>query len=171
MRRLLSVCLICLLCVSFFGCSDDSASKVHVPVKFYYRNIDIGYNSEHGVISAEIREAGVHQEDYEYLVKLYLQGPTGDLHHDTFPSGTSLQQLTVEDGTVKIVLDKTFSSLSGHELSIACAALVRTLQEMTAATTVSISVSEGKLGNSETLVFGRDDLLYVDNNYSSAGDS
>lgn len=171
MRRILSAWLICLLCISLFACADDEASEVRIPVKFYYHNINIAYNSEQGVISAEIREAAEHQNDYEYLIQQYLQGPTGDLHHSTFPAGTYLRQFTFEGTTVKIILSNEFSTLTGHDLSIACAALTKTLQEMTKATTIEISASEGKLGSANTLTFGPDDFLYFDNSYSITDES
>lgn len=143
-------------------CACNSAQQIEVPVNYYYRTRQVQYNSDTGVISAEIREAKGSKENYHHLIEQYLNGPKSNHYISPFPAGTTLEELNVDNNRVQIVLSPHMALLSGSELMIACICLARTLLEMTGVKYVQISAENSLLNNEQSITLSSDSFVLID---------
>ena len=166
MKRLLCFALMFTLLLALCSCSKQSES-IRSPVTFYYRAQDIQFGTENDVISAELRDSFGHTEDYEYLMKQYLDGPRTENCISPFPAGTTLVQIDLVKDKILIVLSSHLSTLTGSELTIACTCLAKTLLEMTGMKAVQIS-SDNSLLDGEPSVKLKPDSFLLEDNYTVA---
>lgn len=149
MRRCIAIALCFVL---FLTACGNGQQEYKSPVNFYYRSRNIEFDDPQGVITFEKREAYGHTEDYEYLVEVYLRGPTTHPCISPFPAGTTLDQLDYVKDKVLIVLSSHFALLSGADLTVACVCLGKTLSELTGMKAVQISVRGELLDGKEFIV-------------------
>lgn len=163
MRKIALLLCICLL-VSLLGCADRQ-DQPEVPVQFFYprHTEDILYEGDDGVITCELRESAGNQGNYSYLLNLYLRGPTVQPLRNPFPKATSVVAFEPYQNQVTLTLSDSFAQLSGMELTLAGACLMKTINGMTGAQVLYIRTQTQQLDNSEFLVFRMDDLLFTDN--------
>lgn len=157
MRKM--ICLLLAIALLLSGCGGAS---LKTPGNFYYRLSDIAYNSADGVIAPEVRELDGLTEDPEALMEVYLKGPESRELESPFPRNTTLEEWSMEDTTMTLTLSREFSSLSGLDLTIACACITRTLLELTPATTVVIQTTDSRLDNNVHVTMSDDLMLLVD---------
>ncbi len=164
MKRFLS--LILLLSLILSGCSLGQEQFIE-PVTFYYlkdhsskENYDAFFSE--GAIGSETREASGHRYDLNYLAALYLQGPTDQQLRSTFPAGSKVMDIQLEDGAMHITMNTISSQLNDMDLTIACACLARTFMDLTQLETVHVVSynSEQKLLFSRS--FKSDNLILED---------
>ena len=154
------LCLVLLLSLLLCGCAKEE--PIENPVPFYYRAEEVTYFSERGVIDYEKREAGIRGDDYTYLLNEYLLGPNDEDLDRTFPNGTVIRALTVEENRVKIVLSEAFAELTGVDLSIACACLTLTACQLTGTKSAEISVETLMLDGSPAVTMVYSQLVLED---------
>lgn len=156
-------CIALLVCLTlcFAACSNPQ-QEYKSPVNFYYRSRNIEFDDPQGVITCEQRESYGHTEDYEYLIEVYLRGPTTEPCISPFPAGTTLEQLDYVKDKVLIILSSHFALLSGADLTVACVCLGKTLSEMTGMKAVQISVKDELLDGKEFIVIKDDTYLLED---------
>ena len=128
MKRYL--CYICIIAIilSFCGCANTS-TKLKKPAKFYYLTDPENYQSN--AITPELRESSEYTDDLRSLIQVYLEGPTSSLYINPFPQKTIVQDITVNNVTVEIILNDAFSQLNEVELTSACACLTMTILDLT----------------------------------------
>jgi hypothetical protein len=114
------------------------------------------------VLGAEIREAGDHKDDLNYLLQQYLTGPKTEALYSPFPAGTKLVRLEQNEETLNIILDSTFAELSGLKLTLACAGLTRTCLELAPVDTVQISADGPTLDGKRSIIMDRHALELID---------
>lgn len=170
MKRLLSIVLIVLLCCPLFACSTFGTG-IKDPATFYYPRSIVTYGVENSVIASEYREAAGHANDPHYLISLYLRGPMDDGLVSPFPTGTSLIGFYQEDRVVYLTLSDAFASLSGLDLSVACACLCKTCFDLCDADRVEIRAESALLGKTQTITMTRDSILLHDNSAESVSAS
>ena len=157
-----------LLCLSLLGCLWGCVKvpgTPDVPVQFYYPQASQkdALSSAGGLVSFELRESAGNIGKYAYLTQLYLQGPVTETLRNPFPRGTTLKSLLIKNGIVYLVLSDAIASLSGTELTLACACLTRTIYEMTGFRVVNIQAETQLLGGSRKLIMNVKDLQFMDN--------
>ena len=167
MKRILCLFLVCALCLPLLGCKPKS-EDIEDPVNFYYRrSVDtITFGKADGVITSEQREAAGHRDDPAYLINLYLKGPAGTGMNRTFPKGVELVKFSLEGGCAYITVSDFFSTLTGINLTLACACLTLTVCELTGAKQLTVSTSNTLLDGNRTVTMTPEDLLFLDENDS-----
>lgn len=161
MKRTISVLLLLCLLLPVFGCTN-AADNPKDPVSFYYRQQKLTYSDESSVIAPEAREAAGHKEDIPYLLAEYLKGPKAEAFLRTFPQQTRLISFRANKATAEIALSEHFASLTGMDLTIACACLTMTVIELTGVETVKISAENAMLNNAPQITMDKTCLLLID---------
>lgn len=145
--------LMCLLCVllamlNMVGC--NRTDPVEEPVMFYYPRAEFGVGETDSVISPEIREgSGL---TVEMLLENYLEGPLEAELINPFPEGTKLISISLDSDTLHITLSDSVASLTGVDLTLACASLAKTCLAMTDAASVEILAETELLNGSASIV-------------------
>lgn len=161
MKRIICICLV--MSILLLACDMDD-SNLQVPVAYFYQTVETDYSSENGMITVEMREAKGHATDYQYLIEQYLNGPRNYQCISPFPAGTILEELNIDSNKAQLVLSPHMSTLSGAELTLACACLTKTVIEMTGVRTVEISTSYGTLNGSDTITMTADSFVLWNGN-------
>ena len=167
MKKWLCLFLIFALCLPLLGCKPEP-NDIEDPVNFYYRRSadSITYGKADGVIAAEQREGYGHRDDPAYLIALYLKGPAGTGMNRTFPKGVELVKFSVEGNCAYVTVSDFFSTLTGMNLTLACACLTLTVCELTGAQQVTVSTVNTLLDGNRTVTMTPEDLLFLDENDS-----
>ena len=161
MKRIL--CLICcILLLPIFSACSNRKNELQEPANFYYLNSNITYNTSSGVICAEQREAALFHNDLVLFLESYLKGPTSLNLEAVIPSTVSIESCAYEDGIVHIEFNEDFSELSGARLSIACSALLLSLNEYIGASGLNVCVKGGLIDGKEEVQISMDDLVLID---------
>ena len=95
----------------------------------------------------------------ETLLMLLLSEPKDDALRSPFPSGTSLQKLTVAGGRAQVDLSAQYGRLSGIDLSIADACVTLTLTQLRGVYAVRITANGRELPYRETQLLTAADAL------------
>lgn len=146
-----------ILCLFVFltGCAKDP------DILFSYRQKDLQYGNRHGVIAQEVREAPGHENDPEYLLRMYLEGPLDDSLVSPFPKGTALESVTFSNRTVYVTLNEVYAGLDGMDHTIASACIAETCFSITNAETVVIKCHSQEFGN-KSITLTRESLVLSD---------
>lgn len=156
MKRVFSALLCILLTIPLLGCSSEEES-----ILFYYTRAEFLYGAEDAVIAQEIREAPGHEEDLDYLLNLYLEGPLNQNFTSPFPKGTVLQGFTYSDATMYVTLSEEFAQLEGMDHTIAAACMAYTCFHLTAAEKVVIKCNSEEYGN-RSITLRRESMVLFD---------
>lgn len=159
MKRIFSI-LIC-LCWVLCGCGQGLENS-KTPVSFYYLQSDISFDAEDSVIGKEVRESFGHEEDYIYLLNLYLQGPVSENLTKMFPEGSAVVEILREEDTITVTLNDTFAQLSGINLTTACICLTKTVCAMTGCSEVTIQAQTLLLDSYKSITLTEDSGLLQD---------
>ena len=166
MKRYTALLLILALFLCLTACARED-NTIREPVSFYYRRAELTYGSSDSVILSESSDAAGHTDDLIWLLGEYLKGPQSENLLQTFPSGTTLVSLTVEEGTATIVLSVQFGRLTGMDLTVACACLTKTVLGLTDAETVVIQAVNTDLDGAQQIVMDESSLLMLDESAKS----
>lgn len=161
MKRILRVIFPLILILSLAACTT-SEDEIQEPVFFYYRQLELNYGTTPSVVDKEAREAAGHRQDYSYLLSVYLKGPENFSLYNPFPTNTALKGFALQDGTAFVHLSSSFASLTGSDLTLACACITLTVCEMTGAQQVTISADEALLDGNPQITMTPDSFLMMD---------
>ena len=162
MKKLLCVIFSLSLLLSLASCAAPK-DKIREPVSFYYRRLELSYGTKPEVFDKEVREAEGYRQNYSYLLSMYVKGPESYSVYNPFPRGTFLTGFALRDGTAFVNLSSSFASLTGLDLTLACACITLTVCEMTGAQQVTISAANALLDGNSQITMMPDDLLMMDN--------
>lgn len=161
MKRLLCILMTAVLLLPLAGCIPQK-NEIQNPVTFYYRKSDPAYGDDDSIIASELRDAGSSTGDAAAVIARYLQGPESPELSRTFPQGVTLVSLRTEDGVAHIVLDDSFSALTGINLTVACACLTMTVCELTGAASARIRTETTLLDENRVITMEPENLLLMD---------
>lgn len=150
MKRFFS--LILFLSLLLCGCSS-LAVRIKEPVTFYYVRTNYQYFETDGIIVSEEREASGHRDDLNYLLALYLMGPSGEDMTSPLPKNTRLFLADQAEDRIYLLISSLDSSLSDAEFSLACACLTLTCLDITDAQSVTIT------SGNRSVTMSRDTIL------------
>lgn len=162
MKKLLCVIISFLLSFSLISCVS-SKENIQEPVYFYYGQLEMQYGNQPEAISKEVRDAKDRRQDYPHLLSLYLNGPESYSLYNPFPRNTSVLSFSLQDGTAAVQLSSSFATLTGFDLTLACACITLTVCEMTGAQQVTISADGVLLDGNQQITITPDSLLMADN--------
>ena len=156
--------LIFFLCIStllpLLSCARQE--DIQKPVTFYYRRANIAYAGSDGVVSTEQRESLGHEGNIDSLLAMYLSGPLSPELAQTFPDGTFLVSIQQSGTTAKATFSFHLASLSGIDLTVACACITMTLTELMGVETVQISAAGALLDDYQYITMDKNCLLLLD---------
>lgn len=132
MRRFLSLLLAAYLLLSLAGCSYFSKGQQS---DFYYLRREYQYTAAVGALAAESRE--ISSTDPEYIIKVYLMGPSEENLRNPFPAGTTLVE-AVQEGTALSVGLSLGASMSDSMFTAASGCLALTLFAVSDAEAVTV---------------------------------
>lgn len=159
MKRTLCLILCICLLAGFAGCTDDSSQD---PANFYYRQSHISYDSENGIIGAEIHDLAGLRDDTEALFAAYFSGPESSSLESPFPRDTGVVSWSIKNNSLELVMNEAFAALSGVELSIACACISQTFLEVFSVRQVVIRAEHSALDGNNSITMTADNLLLKD---------
>lgn len=160
MKRFIIFHLTAALLFGLCACQPENPPP-RQPVNFYYRNTEITYGSDSGVISAQVSEGAGYTDPIDLLNK-YLKGPSDSTHDATFPASTKILDMTVQGDTAYLKMNTSLARLTGIDLTIACACITMTTIELTGVTTVTISANGETLDGSDFITMDRSKLMLLD---------
>ena len=157
-----SILICCVLILQMLGACSSQKEELQEPVNFYYCNKEIAYNTDSGVISAEIREGSGFTESLNKLLPVYLLGPKDNTLYSLIPSDVTLVSCEMGDNQVRVVFDEKFAHLSGMDLSLACSALLLTIRDYTGVDTIIVSAQNAQLNEKDQFKISIDDIVLMD---------
>ena len=143
------------------GCGNWLPGKK--AVLFYYLRSDITYTGSNGVIAAEIPDNPDGSADLIQLLEQYLTGPEHDGLRSPFPEGILLLKAEQYEGTVYLEFNDRLASLSGMDLTLACACITKTCLNLTDATSVSICAEGVSLDGAAQITMTAESLVLLEN--------
>lgn len=158
MKRIISILLIIIMIVSLSACSEG---KQH-PVSFYYQVAEFKLGTDQSIIEPETRYVTEYYGDHFELMESYLCGPIDPSFHSPFPNGTSLVSLDIGNTRAFIVVSSQFATLNGHQLTIACACIGKTLLELVDVRSVEIKAQDALLNGMQSIILSENDLFLWD---------
>lgn len=161
MKRL-CLLLSCFLILQMLCACGGSNQEVREPVRFYYCNKEISYNSPSGIIKSEIREGIKFQGDLSELLRVYLQGPATPYLQTLIPNDVEFVSCMMSDSCVSITFSNEFSKLTGVKLSTACSAILMTVHGYTGIQTIQIRAEGSQLDEKDEVVLTMDDIVLMD---------
>ena len=149
MKRFLALLLVLLLLA---GCAP--AQPGDNTVTFYYPRKNYVYSLMEAAIGSESRDSA--DMDLEYLLRLYLLGPTEENLESIYPSGTQLQSLNQVGTALTIFLSPGSNRMEDISFTLAGACLARTCFGLGDFTMVTIRSGDRDIS------FRPDDLIFQD---------
>lgn len=160
MKRYISLLLIMAICFTLCACKP-APEKIEQPANFYYRNAEISFGANDGLISALPSET-VGFDSTITILNEYLKGPKSSEFDTTFPASTKVQQFTIVGDRADVQLNDSLARLTGIDLTIACACLTITTIELTGVSTVTISTANEALDGASSITMSMDSLMLMD---------
>lgn len=156
LRTIAVILLLCTLC----GCAGQFSQTT--PIYFYYLRSDISYTGTTGVISSDLRDDLDPSAPLLQILEQYLSGPDGDDLLSPFPEDIEIVSAVQKDNLLLLEFNDRLSSLSGMDLTLACACITKTCLGLTDATSVSIRSKGAALDGAAQITMTADSLLLLD---------
>ena len=140
MKRLLCFWLMPALLLSLSGCTTPDENRC----TFYYLRTpeNIRYGETDALVAPVFREIANEELELDYLLQLYLEGPTEEDFLSPIPKGTYLLSSAWEDDTLVLVLSREFSQLDNIQLTLAGACLAATCHDLAGAERIEVRSGE-----------------------------
>lgn len=162
MKRFTLILLTILLSVGSLGCQKDDV-QLQKPAKFYYRNEEVNYGTEDGLIAYELQETSHIGADLYQLILQYQKGPVSESLVNPLSQDINITAVENYGGVITVSTDTSFHQLSGIDRSVACACISMTLLDYTEAKYIKFYIVDDFLGEKESLIFSRKDMQLLDN--------
>lgn len=159
MKKLFVIILSVLLLVGICGCEKETPQPEGIA--FYYCVSELSFGIYDSTIAAEYRQ-GIAKDNWAAILDVYLQGPKAEGLRSPFPVGLKTVATTMEQNTAYITVTEELASLSGLELTLACASLAMTCLELTGAETIVISADGALLDGQKSITMDANTLLLLD---------
>lgn len=173
MKRYLLWFLIVLLLFASTGCNQGSTDFLE-PVNFYYCNDiaadDPSGNAFYNIFVAEVHEGAGYTDNLQALLSLYLQGPIDASLVSPFPAELQIISVEEADSKISIVVSNELASLTGLDLTIACACLSMTVMELLPCDSVQISAESALLDKHRAITMTQDLLVLIDDTHTVPAD-
>lgn len=153
------ICILLIICGTLCACGTGSNAE---QISCYYQRRHTDFSSNRSMIEAEVRNFVIDPSDYYPLLEEYIQGPSNSDLVTPFPEGCQIIELTFSQTTAHLVMNSTFSQLSGYELTVACACLCLTVQSITGYSTVEISARDALLDGKEVILMDANSIVLSD---------
>ena len=132
------------------------------PVQFYYLRDEITFTNSTSVIASEAATEFDDAMTLTEVLELYLTGPNDDALRSPFPEGVELVSVKQDGDTIFLKFNDHLSSLTGMDLTLACACVTMTCLELTDAVNVSIRAEGTTLDGAAQIKMNADSLILLD---------
>ena len=170
MKRLFCFLLCGILLLGLFACAAQKEDFIN-PISFYYLRVQLPGQLHHGavdsVISPEVREGKGIIKDIKMLLDYYMAGPLSDNYASPFPSDTTLIDWHMEGKTLCVVLSDQAATLSGVDLTLACACMTKTFLGLRDLDAVRIQAETLSLDGKPYITMDDKSLLLLDNSMTT----
>ena len=152
-RFLILILLVCLL-TGTVGCARSNENTC----TFYYLRTEesIQYGQADALMAPVELEISGQNAELDYLLQLYLDGPTEANYYNPIPSGTYLLRAAEDDGSLVLVLSQEFTELDHIRLTLALSCLAATCHSLTGMEAIQV------LSGGETYHFHINDCIFLD---------
>lgn len=161
MRKTVSFILLISLFCSLLGCSFGESS-LKEPIVFYYQRAEFQYGTADAVVTPEKRDVSGHDNDYNYLLSLYLMGPLDESLCSPFPVGTKLSAFSQKDNKITVTLSAEQDNFSEAGFSLAAACFGLTCISMTGADEITVTFGD------RSTVITAENLVLFDTGYENS---
>ena len=121
--------LLCVLAAAaLIGLAFAPRQELSGNVTFYYARSEFEYGAENGAIGSELRNVSGHEEDLNYLLALYLEGPVTAGLRSPLPGKTYVRilGLSQKGDALHIKLSDLSSVMTDSQFALASACLTKT---------------------------------------------
>lgn len=153
--------LLVILCLPLWGCQEEETPLLD-PFNGYYRRAELFHGSTDSVVAPLPIEGVGLKNDPMMLLNVYLTMETDPYYAPTFPEGTEILIMELEDGTADILLSSAISQLTGLDLTIACACLTKTVIELTGVDSVIIRARGTTLDGASYITMDLSSIYFLD---------
>ena len=162
MKKIL--CLVCSAAILFLFITACTVTPTNflAPAQFYYCADEFAYHREDGVICSEIRETILINSNVKQVLNAYLAGPVSKELTSPFPAGAQVVDVIQTENEITVILNDSFSKLSGIDLTLPIACLSMTVLEYSGVDAVSFQVENGTFAGKEIITVTQDQLLFKD---------
>lgn len=157
MKRVICIALIFILTMLTLGCGKQS-SDGEEPANFYYRNYSVSFFEEDSVIAPEVRDISRFSGNTLSIINAYLEGPLSEKLSSPFPNGLQAVSIDRTGDTLSITFTEQLASLSGLDLSIACACICSTVTELMGNCVIEIKTPVPFLDGAQVITVTQDQL-------------
>ena len=146
------------------GCAREEKPDIRQPITFYYPRQTLVYNASDGVIRGEVRDMEGIDGGVEFMLNMYLSGPITPELKTPFPEHARLVSIVITDTNATLTVTRPFSTLTGLDLTVACACLTMTTISLTGVETVTIQADSALLDSAKQITMDKDCFLLLDDN-------
>ena len=159
MKRCLALLLLMLSLFQCCGCQKETPAPQGTA--FYYCAANISFDMTSTTILAEYRQTPS-QDTLQQMLTKYFAGPASAQLRSPFPVGLKLVEVRQDGQTVHITVSDALATLSGLELTLACACITLTCLDFTGADQVMIYAQDALLDGQKTITMDRDTICLLD---------
>ena len=164
MKKLLALCLTALLlCGCTHGTTADRATTFYYPKKNYV------YSISESVVGSEARECA--DESTEYLLRLYLLGPTDEHLESLYPQGTRLLEAKESGDALTVTLSDTGNRMTDAAFTLAGACLASTCFPLKDYSAITVRSGDREITFQRDSLIFQDDTATLDNNTTKKEDT
>ncbi len=162
MRRCLIFLLGLSILFSLIACVAE-APDLTASTNFFYRRVEPDYDAVDGMIASERRNILGVEDNLKAMLQLYFDGPQDAALISPFPKNLTVSHIWQQDTGILLDLSPELQTMSGIDLTLACACISMTCFDLTEAETVSLRVPGQLLNGQPILSMSRANLLLYDN--------
>lgn len=162
MKRMIALVLSALLLFGCVGCGQGANRDLKDPVTFYYLTdpeLDSSFDSS---FVTEIHEGSSYAQDRIALLNFYFEGPYTEGAISPFPK--KLRAITIDQPgkAVQLLLSDEITTLTGLDLTLACACLSQTVFALYDCKAVEIRCESGQIDGKEFIRIDAENLIFHD---------
>ena len=163
MKKILCLLTVFIITFALAACKNQSTHSVG-DSKFYYRTASTTSDTKNSVIDFEYRKSS---SDIKDILQNYLNGPLDKKLVSPFPENLSISEFDTGPARASIVLSEEITELKGHQLTIACSCLAKTIFELAGTRSVEIKCESGLIGGQQSIVLISKDIVINDTYFES----
>ena len=166
MKRMIALVLSVLLLFGCVGCGQGASRDLKDPVTFYYLadpELDSSFDSS---FVTEIHEGSSYSQDRISLLNFYFRGPYAEGAVSPFPKQLRVITIDQPGKAVQILLNDEITTLTGLDLTLACACLSQTVFDLYDCRAVEIRSESGQIDGKEFIRIEAENMIFRDSVYT-----
>lgn len=159
MRRCGLAALLAALLLGLSGCGETQVAE---GVRLWFPVVQSGSQPPAAALSWELYETNTQTTDVTTVMRVLLNGPTGEGLEDPFPADTRLLGYTLSaDGLLQLDLSAPYGDLTGIDLTLADYCITLTMCQLEGVEQVSITVNGNEIAYRARQILSPDDVMFA----------